>query len=359
MSQGNDFANYSAATDGSTGSEDVWFVAVASDDIKQMSVDQLDEAFRLGIITGDTAVWTEGMEAWAPLGQVADLDSETSGSVPVASHPHSDYSGQQHSGHPSGHQQSGHQPSGHQNAEAAFGSVTLQSAQHSFAPGPNSFLPGPNSVAPVTASYAPQLARSTGPVALNVDEDMPAMQHGRRFRPERWALAAAALVAVGVVGYNNMFSSSVASAGTQAPAPAALAARPYDGADGSEPGEKLNAKAAATEAAPAKAADEPSISPAAAAAAAAVPTVKAAALAADDDAEPSASSRTKGSDKESLKGSFSKAFNSKKATGSKASKVKPRKASSRATKPRATRSSKKPGVARSQSAFDPLNDSLP
>ena len=64
MSQGNDFANYSAAAaSGSTGSEDVWFVAVASDDIKQMNVDQLDEAFRLGVITAETAVWTEGMEA--------------------------------------------------------------------------------------------------------------------------------------------------------------------------------------------------------------------------------------------------------------------------------------------------------
>jgi hypothetical protein len=364
MSQGNDFANYSAASDGSTGSEDVWFVAVASDDIKQMNVDQLDEAFRLGIITGETAVWTEGMEAWAPLGQVADLDaeSETSGSVPVASHQHS---GQQHSGQ----QHSGYEQPSQQRSEpaeaarpSAFGSVTLQSTQHSFAPGPNGFGPGANSVAPVSTSYAPHLGLSTGPVALNVDEDMPAMHHGRRFRPERWALAAAALVAVGVVGYNNMFSSSVASAGTEASAPTALAARPYDGADGVEPGEKLNAKAAATEESPSKAAHEPSISPVAAAAAVAVPATKAAALVAKDDVESESdlgSSRSKGSDKESLKGSFSKAFNKKATAASKPSKAKARKATSRATKARATRASKKPGVARSQSAFDPLNDSLP
>ena len=343
MSQGNDFANYSATSDGSTGSEDVWFVAVASDDIKQMNVDQLDEAFRLGIITGETAVWTEGMEAWAPLGQVADLDaeSETSGSVPAASHQHSDYP--QHSGHQhSREEHSGYQQSSQQRSEpveasrpAAFGSVTLQSPQHSFAPGPNSFGPGPNSVAPVSASYAPHLAQSTGPVALNVDEDMPAMHHGRRFRPERWALAAAALVAVGVVGYNNMFSSSVASAGTQASAPTVLAARPYDGADGVEPGEKLNAKAAATEESPSKAAHEPSISPVAAAPAVAVPSTKASALIAKDEVDPESSpgsSRSsKGSDKESLKGSFSKAFNKKATAASKAGKAKPRKATSRAT----------------------------
>ena len=76
MSQGNDFANYTAASDGNGASEEVWFVAVAADDIKQMTVDQLDEAFRLGVITGATAVWTEGMEAWAPLGQVVDLDGD-------------------------------------------------------------------------------------------------------------------------------------------------------------------------------------------------------------------------------------------------------------------------------------------
>jgi hypothetical protein len=368
MSQGNDFANYSATSDRSTGSEEVWFVAVASDDIKQMSVDQLDEAFRLGIITGETAVWTEGMEAWAPLGQVADLDaeSESSGSVPVASHQQSDYpqhSEQQHSGYQQPSQQRSEPEEAARPAafgNGMFGSVTLQSTQHSFAPGPNSLGPGPNSVAPVTASYAPHLAQSTGPVALEVDEDMPAMHHGRRFRPERWALAAAALVAVGVVGYNNMFSSSVASAGTQAPAATALAARPYDGADGVEPGEKLNAKAAATEESPSNAAREASVAPAAPAAPV-VPSAKAAPLTANDEEAPTTpgSSRTKsGSDKESLKGSFSKAFN-KKATAAKPAKAKPRKAASRATKSRATRSSKKPGVARSQSAFDPLNDSLP
>src|SRR5688500_4146483 len=104
MSQGNDFANYSAAaSSGSTGAEDVWFVAVASDDIKQMNVDQLDEAFRLGVITAETAVWTEGMEAWAPLGQVADLEGS------------SDESGSDASGHDS----SGHDANGRASAGAA------------------------------------------------------------------------------------------------------------------------------------------------------------------------------------------------------------------------------------------------
>jgi len=340
MSQGNDFANYTPATDGNGASEEVWFVAVAADDIKQMTVDQLDEAFRLGVITGATAVWTEGMEAWAPLGQVVDLDGDdapaheerASAVAPVMA-------------------------SGASNPITgnSYAAVTLQSVQHSFAP-------GPNSMAPVTSSYAPSahLGLSTSPVALNVDEDMPPVRHGRRFRPERWALGAAALIAIGVVGYNNLFSSS-ASAGT-APAPTALAARPYDGADGVDRGEtvKASSKEEVT-------ADPVSTKPTLteAVTGSAPPAAKEEAQSADDDAP--ASSKSKAADKESLKGSFNKAFGKdkeatakEKRAAAKASKVKPRKASTRAsTKSRSTKASKKPGVARTQSAFDPLNDSLP
>jgi hypothetical protein len=382
MSQGNDFANYSAAaSSGSTGAEDVWFVAVASDDIKQMNVDQLDEAFRLGIITAETAVWTEGMEAWAPLGQVADLEGS------------SEESGSDSSGHDtSGHDTSRHDASGRASAGAAHAGhhdyldarddrrrepelrdapATLPPVGHgsgSHNPGSHggasstlrSFSPGPNSISPVTSSYAP--TAGSGPVALNVDEDMPSIRHGRRFRPERWALGVAAVVAIGVVGYNNMFSSSVASAGTQAPVAAAapVVSRAYS-ADGVEPGEKLTAKASATEqpqaAAAAPAADEASAKASEGKSSAAKSSVAAEAGDATDEAP--ASSKSKAGDKESLKGSFSKAFN-KKASAAKATKVKPRKAAMRATtKARATKSPKKAGVAREKSAFDPLNDSLP
>jgi hypothetical protein len=396
MSQGNDFANYSAAaSSGSTGAEDVWFVAVASDDIKQMNVDQLDEAFRLGVITAETAVWTEGMEAWAPLGQVADLEggSETSGHD-AGGHDANGHAsaGAAHAGHhdnhptahdyraanneldardsrrrepelreapatlpPVGHAFGGHASNGHaSNGHASNGHG------NAFSSTPHSFSPGPNSISPVTSSYAP--TASSGPVALNVDEDMPSIRHGRRFRPERWALGVAAVVAIGVVGYNNMFSSSVASAGTQAPVAAAapVVSRAYS-ADGVEPGEKLTAKASATEqpqaAAAAPAADEASAKASEGKSSAAKSSVAAEAGDATDEAP--ASSKSKAGDKESLKGSFSKAFN-KKASAAKATKVKPRKAAMRATtKARATKSPKKAGVAREKSAFDPLNDSLP
>jgi hypothetical protein len=348
MSQGNDF-NYSAAADtGTAGSEEVWFVAVASDDIKQMNVDQLDEAFRLGIITEETAVWTEGMEAWQPLGQV--LGEDAGGAPAQREEPAPTLSS-----------------SSHANTGSGFGAVTLQSVQHSYAP-------GSLSVAPVTSSLAPssfggydsrvgdsrvgdsRLGQSGA--ALSIEDDMPAAHQGRRFRPERWALAAAAVLAAGVAVYNN-FSSSVASAGTQAPAPSSLAARPYDGA---EKGAALEEKGAEENAAPAKAAkpaeDAPVVSPTQEGGSKGLAAAMATGAAASDATEPPASAK-KGSEKDGLKGSFSKAFNGKKEkAAAKSGKVKPRKAASRATtKSRAK--AKKPGVPRSQSAFDPLNDSLP
>jgi hypothetical protein len=363
MSQGNDFANYSAATNAGTGgSEEVWFVAVASDDIKQMTIDQLDEAFRLGVITGDTPVWTEGMEAWSPLAQVADLDNQSSSDESSGDEPSYEASGS----HPKVEHDVSRQPAtshlGHQSAGTGsfggFGAVTLQSVQHSFAP-------GPSSVAPVTASYAPsaQIGQSSVPVAIGDDDELPQAKRGGGFRPARWALAgAAAVIAVGVIAYNNL-SSSVASAGTESAAAApALAARPYDGADGAERG-AASAPAAARPA-PSAAADEPAApssgaAAVASAAAAASTTAKAALVASpseDEQDEPPASAK-KGADKDSLKNTFSKSLTKK--GSAKAAKVKPRKAASRATKSRATKAAKKSTVVRSQSAFDPLNDSLP
>jgi uncharacterized protein DUF4339 len=355
MSQGNDFANYPLSNADGGASEEVWFVAVASDDIKQMNVDQLDEAFRLGIITSATAVWTEGMDAWAPLGQVADLDSDGSGDRDGTSD--GDGSSDFRSDSGQSRSKSGSEPEISKTLQSAggfggHGAVTMQSAHNSFVPGPSSFAPVTSSFAP-SGSYAPSpFAQSAGPVALNVDEDAPPVQRGRRFRPERWALAAAAVIAVGVAAFNNMdlFSSSSA-AETPAAAPT-LAARPYDGAEGVDHGAALGAAKSGSESAAPTASLPAGSAPIAAPAA--VPPTRAAAPV--DDAEAPTSSKSKSAD--SLKGSFSKAFNKKGATA-KATKVKPRKAASRATtKPRATKG-KKPSVPRSQSAFDPLNDSLP
>lgn len=55
---------------------DVWFVAVSRSDIRQMSIDQLDEALNAGVIELDTLVWRAGFRDWWPLGKVAGLDED-------------------------------------------------------------------------------------------------------------------------------------------------------------------------------------------------------------------------------------------------------------------------------------------
>ncbi|HVW27711.1 MAG TPA: GYF domain-containing protein [Polyangiaceae bacterium] len=54
--------------------EEIWHVAVSWDDIKTMTVDQLDDAFRLDVIAADTPVWKEGMDGWQPLSVVAGME---------------------------------------------------------------------------------------------------------------------------------------------------------------------------------------------------------------------------------------------------------------------------------------------
>jgi hypothetical protein len=396
MSQGNDFANYdSSSEERSTASEDVWFVAVSSDDIKQMNVDQLDEAFRLGVITAQTAVWTEGMEAWAPLGEVADLDadgdaSESEAAAPAASpfDAPSSFAAPSFSGSafdapssPANSSSTESLPSqrrtspGWQNpfdapAPGSFdGSLSSNASSNVFSDAASrsssSLSMGPSSFAPVTASYAPpgsSLGQSTGPVALNVDEDMPPVSRGRRFRPERWLLAAAGVIAVGVIGFNNadLFSSkSMAAAEKQASA-AALVAHPYElGADKSKPG-----VASAEKVAPADKDSEKD---------APIGTLKGEAGEEDSEAAAPAavtpdpvtkpgSSAKDSSSKDAVRGGFAKAFSKTPPAGKPAKGAKPAKAAkvSHKTPSRASAAKpKKAGVPRAASAFDPLNGSLP
>jgi hypothetical protein len=360
MSQGNDFANYGASDEASTASEDVWFVAVASDDIKQMSVDQLDEAFRLGVISAETQVWTEGMEGWAPLGEVADLDGADSADSSSA-HDDEEETSIARMEYDSPAQQAA-APS---YASAAAQQSTAQSFQNGFASGPSSF-------APVTSSYAPTasglssapLGLSNGPVALNVDEDMPPLRRGRRFRPERWLLAAAAIAGVGVTAYNNsdIFSSPVAVAETGKQAPTALAARPYEAGAGVDRGASLGAKSGSDdeESAPAETgADSKNIVGSTAPSSAATTGAGSAPINdAKAEADEPSGDKAAAPAKESLKGSFSKAFN-KKAPAAKPRATKARKATARRAASKPAKAPKKAGPARAGSAFDPLNDSLP
>ncbi len=56
--------------------QDIWHVMLASDDMKRMNVDQLDDAFRLSLVDSSTPVWKAGMESWRRLGSIAGIEDE-------------------------------------------------------------------------------------------------------------------------------------------------------------------------------------------------------------------------------------------------------------------------------------------
>jgi hypothetical protein len=56
--------------------QEIWHVMLASDDMKRMNVDQLDDAFRLDLVDASTLVWKTGMEGWRRLGSIAGIDDE-------------------------------------------------------------------------------------------------------------------------------------------------------------------------------------------------------------------------------------------------------------------------------------------
>lgn len=53
---------------------DFWYVAVAPGETKILSLEQLDDFFRLEIIDASTRVWQPGMTEWLPLSVVAGID---------------------------------------------------------------------------------------------------------------------------------------------------------------------------------------------------------------------------------------------------------------------------------------------
>lgn len=51
----------------------MYHVLFAANDVRQMTLDQVDDCFRLGVITEDTWLWTEGMKGWETLKDAAGL----------------------------------------------------------------------------------------------------------------------------------------------------------------------------------------------------------------------------------------------------------------------------------------------
>lgn len=57
---------------------DRWHVRLAPGEVKVLTLDQIDDLFRLDMIDGDTLVRQEGAEQWLPLRVAAGLDDEAS-----------------------------------------------------------------------------------------------------------------------------------------------------------------------------------------------------------------------------------------------------------------------------------------
>ena len=70
--------------------EDLWHVRLSPDEVKVLTLDQLDDLFRLEVIEADALVWQPGMDEWLPLNVVAGLGDEDDGpsvSIPVSEPP--------------------------------------------------------------------------------------------------------------------------------------------------------------------------------------------------------------------------------------------------------------------------------
>src|SRR3954469_6681866 len=55
---------------------DKWHVQLAPDEVKVVSLEQLDDLFRLSLVDSETHVWQTGMTEWQPLRVIAGLDEQ-------------------------------------------------------------------------------------------------------------------------------------------------------------------------------------------------------------------------------------------------------------------------------------------
>jgi hypothetical protein len=60
-----------------------WHVRLTDDDVKLMTLEQLDDAYRLSIVDSETALWKPGMREWQPLRIVAGLEPDDEEAVEV------------------------------------------------------------------------------------------------------------------------------------------------------------------------------------------------------------------------------------------------------------------------------------
>jgi hypothetical protein len=63
--------------------DELWHVRVSEHDIKTLTLEQIDDLYRLDVIDADTQLWQDGMDEWLPLRVVAGLDEEEHVNVSV------------------------------------------------------------------------------------------------------------------------------------------------------------------------------------------------------------------------------------------------------------------------------------
>src|SRR5262245_32285294 len=56
--------------------DELWHVRMSHNEVKQLTLEQLDDLFRLEVIEADTLIWQPGMTEWLPLSVVAGLEDE-------------------------------------------------------------------------------------------------------------------------------------------------------------------------------------------------------------------------------------------------------------------------------------------
>jgi hypothetical protein len=67
--------------------DESWHVVFGPGEVRELSLEQLDDAFRLEVIDENTLVWKPGMQQWMKLGLVAGLETPATESRPAVSVP--------------------------------------------------------------------------------------------------------------------------------------------------------------------------------------------------------------------------------------------------------------------------------
>lgn len=186
--------------------DEQWHVLMGPGEVKVLSLEQLDDFFRLEIIDENTFVWQEGMKDWAPLSIVAGIDKDQEDEKPT--------------------EPIGSPPPQLMAPPPPFSvppASTTRMAAHVPAPHPASVAPS----APPPASVAPQAASPFSPAPSAFPPSVapqaasappPASATRSAFPPSVAPQAASAPPPASVIVSNDVASGAPASA----PPPAAL-----------------------------------------------------------------------------------------------------------------------------------------